>query len=163
MAEKKSDKTKASKKKTKKVTSKLDSQKKEKDILDLLMDQQNGTDFLGEEPINYEGQLAIDMSETKDSLVVTSTIAGADPEHISINIDGDVLTIRGKRESKTEEKDHNYLYRECFWGWFSRSVVLPVDVKGEAAKAEFDNGVLTITIPKEKRVREVPIHVVDED
>lgn len=111
---------------------------------------------------HYEGQLAVDVAQTKDALVVASTIAGARPEDIHVSISGDVLTIRGTRERQTGIDEKDYFYKECYWGTFSRTIVLPVDVRTDEAKASFENGVLTITVPKESVRREVPIEVVEE-
>lgn len=132
-------------------------------VLDMILSQSNGGhNFLAEPQVHFEGQLAIDMGETKDNLIIVSTIAGAAPEDITVNVDGDTLTIRGQRESSFEGKDHDYFYKECYWGWFSRSIVLPVDVKKDEAEADFHNGLLTITIPKAKTVKSIPIHIVEE-
>ncbi len=149
-------------KKTKKkvVASNLE---KRKDVLDqLLGGGSTEHSFFSDPQVHFEGQLAIDMGETKDELVVVSTIAGAKPEDISINIDGDTLTIRGQRSSSFDGNDHDYFYKECYWGWFSRSIVLPVDVKGDEAEAEFHNGLLTVRVPKATWRKSVPIHIVEE-
>jgi len=134
-----------------------------KNVLDRILGNSAGEhNFFAEPQVHFEGQLAIDMGETKDDLVIVSTIAGASPEDISINIDGDTLTIRGQRDSTFEGSEHDYFYKECYWGWFSRSIVLPVDVKKDEAQADFHNGLLTITVPKAKTTKSVPIHIVEE-
>ncbi len=135
------------------------------DVLDMILQQSGNRDkaFFADPPTHFEGQLAIDMGETKDTLVIVSTIAGATPSDISIHIDGDMLTIRGKRASSFGGADRDYFYKECYWGWFSRSIVLPVDVRGDDAVAQFKNGLLTITIPKTTVRREVPIVIIDEE
>lgn len=102
-----------------------------------------------------EGQLTIDVwkDPIKDELVVQSTVAGVNPENLEINITNEAVTIRGKREKfeKVEEKD--YFYQECFWGSFSRSIILPEEVDPERAIATLKNGVLTIRLPKLDRKR----------
>lgn len=109
-----------------------------------------------------EGQLSIDVGQTENKLVIVATIAGAKPEDISINIHNDLLTIRGKREKDVEMEEDNYFYKECYWGSFSRTIVLPVDVLTDEAQATFKNGILTIVIPKESAKKKVPIKVIEE-
>lgn len=134
------------------------------DVLDLLLSRAaDETPFFAQqEVVHYEGQLAIDMIETNSDLVIVSTIAGADISTLSINIAGDVLTIRGRRDTPVAAKQHEYLYKECYWGWFSRTIVLPFDVKMDETGASFQQGVLTITLPKSNKITEVPIQVVEE-
>lgn len=109
-----------------------------------------------------EGQLAVDVAQTDKAIIITSTVAGARPEDLSININNDLLTIRGRREREVEVKEEDYFYKECYWGSFSRTIVLPVDVLTDQAEATFKNGVLTIVLPKESSKKEVKIKVVEE-
>lgn len=112
---------------------------------------------------HHEGQLAVDVAQTETDLVVVSTIAGAIPEKLEVYLRNDLLTIRGFRQSPISKlMDDNYFHQECYWGKFSRSIVLPVDVKTEMAKAEYNNGVLLIKIPKQKMETKVPIFIVEE-
>lgn len=112
---------------------------------------------------DYEGQLAIDVYETPNNMVIKSAIAGVKPEDINISITNDMLTIRGKREQTEEVKDDDYFYRECFWGGFSRSIILPTEVNTDAIDANFKNGVLTITLPKIKKGKSINITVKGEE
>lgn len=109
-----------------------------------------------------EGQLAVDVAQNNKELVVMATIAGARQEDISINIFNDLLTIRGQRHQDQNIEDDDYFYRECFWGSFSRTIVLPVDVLPDEARATLKNGVLTVCIPKAKPQVKVPLKVLDE-
>lgn len=109
-----------------------------------------------------EGQLAVDVAQTEDKLVIVATIAGARPEDVSITINNDLLTIRGRREAEIDLQKEDYFYRECYWGNFSRTIVLPVDVLTDDAEAVFRNGVLTVIIPKESSRKEVPIKVIED-
>jgi HSP20 family protein len=112
------------------------------------------------QPADFEeGQLSIDVYETEKDIVIKSTIAGAKPEDLDITIDNDMLTIRGKRHDQTEKGDRNYLYQECYWGSFSRSVILPVEVDPKKIDAALENGVLTITLKKIKKASKVGIRV----
>jgi HSP20 family protein len=106
-----------------------------------------------------EGQLAIDVFQDENSLTIKSTIAGVKPEDIDISINHDMLTIRGHRQELKKIAEENYLYRECYWGSFSRSLILPFEVKIDRIEAELENGILTITLPKAKTKPEVLIKV----
>ncbi|MDO8668497.1 MAG: Hsp20/alpha crystallin family protein [bacterium] len=109
-----------------------------------------------------EGQLSIDVYQTPNKLVVKSTIAGVKPENIDISINNDMLTIRGKRLCQEEISEENYLIKECYWGGFSRSVILPVEVEAEKVEASIDNGVLTVILPKAKSAKQIFIKVSEK-
>jgi len=97
-----------------------------------------------------EGRLAIDVYKQNDNIIVRSTIAGAKIDDLEIIIDNDMLTICGKRTEPDTIDYLDYLYRECFWGNFSRSIILPVAINEDEISADLDNGVLTITLPVKK-------------
>lgn len=108
-----------------------------------------------------EGQLSVDIYQTDDDLIVKSTIAGATSKDVEISLVDDMLTIRGQREQDEAVGADAYLYRECYWGKFSRSIVLPVEVRGDKVVAALHNGVLTVTLPKAKRSKHTKIRVKD--
>lgn len=109
-----------------------------------------------------EGQLSIDVFQTPDSLVVKSTIAGVKPGDIDISINNDMLTIRGQRQIQEKISEENYLIKECYWGGFSRSIILPLEVEVEKVEAALDNGVLTIILPKAKSAKQFSIKVKEK-
>jgi HSP20 family protein len=109
-----------------------------------------------------EGQLSVDVYQTSTQLIVKSTIAGVKPEDIDISINNDMLTIRGKREMKEKIKEEDYLYRECYWGGFSRSIILPVEVEVDKIDASLENGVLVIVLPKAKVAKQISIKVKEK-
>lgn len=111
-----------------------------------------------------EGQLAVDVLATAKEVVVVSTMAGATTESLEVYVRGDLLTIRGARACPFPDTSLEHIYhRECFWGPFSRTVVLPVPVEGGLARAEYIHGILTVTIPKKQTVENrIPITIVDE-
>lgn len=112
----------------------------------------------------YEGQLAVDVYQTADSLVVRSTIAGIKPEDLEITLNDDVITIRGKRAAEMEVPKEDYFYQECYWGGFSRSIVLPMEVRSADAQASLKNGVLTVVLPKvQHRAATVSVAVKSEE
>jgi HSP20 family protein len=94
-----------------------------------------------------EGQLSLDVFREGDDLVVRSTMAGVTPKDLDISIHGDLLTIRGKREVSRDIEESQWFYRECYWGTFSRSIVLPFEVASDLASASLKNGVLEVRIP----------------
>jgi len=73
-----------------------------------------------------------------------------------------MLTIRGKRFSQEEIREESYLIKECYWGGFSRSVILPVEVDAEKVEAALDNGVLTVVLPKAKSAKQISIKVKEK-
>jgi HSP20 family protein len=121
------------------------------------------TDFempsLFDSEIEEEGQLTIDIYQDNDNLYILTPIAGTEAKNIEITIEKDVLTIKGKRESKSEVEERDYLYKECYWGNFSRSVILPVPVVENRITAEENNHILKITLPKAEEAKKVKIVV----
>jgi HSP20 family protein len=107
----------------------------------------------------YEGQLTIDMFQTKDNVIIKSTIAGVKPEDIDVTIANDMVTIRGERKRDFDASSEDYFYQECYWGSFSRSVVLPVDVDIENVGADLKDGILTVVLPKAAKARAKKIRV----
>lgn len=115
-----------------------------------------------DEELEEEGQLSVDVYQDKSNIIIKSTIAGVEPEDIDITFDNDMITVRGKRKKDLTVDEGDYFYQECYWGSFSRSIILPVEVQEEKIKATIKNGVLTITLPKAKR-KDVNIEVEDEN
>jgi len=97
---------------------------------------------------NLEGQLAIDVYQTPTEIIVKSTIAGVKPEDLKVSLHNDLLSIKGKREEKLDIKEEDYFYKECYWGSFARSIILPAEVNNHKVEAVLENGVLTVTLYK---------------
>lgn len=108
---------------------------------------------------DFEGQLTIDMYQTKDNVIIKSTIAGVKPDDIDITIANDMVTIRGERSRDFEASAEDYFYQECYWGSFSRSVVLPVDVDIENVSADLKDGILTVVLPKAAKAKAKKVRV----
>jgi len=106
-----------------------------------------------------EGALTIDVYQTDNDIVIVSTIAGVTAKDLDVSITNDMVTISGARKNQVKVKQENYFYQECYWGTFSRSVILPIDVDAEKSAAELKDGVLTITLPKSEKVKikKIPI------
>ena len=95
--------------------------------------------------------LAIDMFQTDNEVVVKATLPGIKADEVQINVANDILTIKGESKQMDEKKDKSWHIREQRWGAFERSIMLPTGVKSEQAKADFENGILTITLPKSEQ------------
>lgn len=106
-----------------------------------------------------EGQLAIDVYETDGELVIQSAIAGVKPEDLYISIENDRVSIRGERQDQTKKEGKNYFHQECYWGAFSREIILPVETDPSRAEASMRQGVLTIRIPKIERQKKIKIEI----
>lgn len=105
------------------------------------------------------GHLALDLFQTDDELVVKANIPGLKPEDIDISVSGDTLTIQGEINQETDSDNAQYMLRERRYASFARSVTLPSTVEAEHAKAEFEHGVLTLTLPKAEEVKPKRISV----
>lgn len=106
-----------------------------------------------------EGQLAVDVYETDGQLVIQTAIAGVQPEELDISVENDRVLIKGQRAGSAEEKGKNYFYQECYWGAFSREIILPTETDPSRAQAQMKQGVLTIRIPKIEREKKRKIEV----
>lgn len=111
---------------------------------------------------DYSGQLAVDVIETPESIIIRAAIAGIQAEDIDITVNNDLLTIKGIRKIDDE---HNgaYLYQECYWGGFSRSIILPVEVLADEVQATMRNGILRVILPKAEQKDVQPIRVIEEE
>jgi len=108
-------------------------------------DEENSPADIFEEP---EGQLAIDVYQTSTSIVVESAIAGVEADELDIEISPESVTIKGIREKSEKIKKDDYLYQECYWGRFARTVILPQEVDSDKANASIKNGILKVVLPK---------------
>lgn len=138
----------------------------EEEILqDEFLDEAANTsdEWMGDEELG--GQLAVDVYQTKDSVVVKAPIAGVRPDDIDIAISEDVMTIRGDRKEEVVVEKEHYYVQECFWGSFSRSIILPTSTIAEKANATLKDGVLTVTVPKvvqEDKVKKIKVKPIGE-
>ncbi len=114
--------------------------------------QDRGADWFGSE----EGQLAVDVYDAEDEIVIRSPIAGVRPEDLEVFVHNDMLTVRGQRMTEEEVKGRRVVH-ECHWGAFSRSVILPAEIDAERISAELKNGVLTVRLPKAERKKKIDV------
>jgi len=110
-----------------------------------------------------EGRLAVDVYQTEKEIVIIAPIAGVEPEDIDLSLNGDMITIKGKREMKPKENETDYLCQECFWGNFSRTIILPCEINSEKVKASLKNGILKISLPKKETEKAKKIKILKED
>lgn len=106
------------------------------------------------------GQLAVDVYETKEKLVVKARTAGVNKGDLDVSIADNTLSIHGTLSAGTEEEVENYFVQECYWGEFSRSIALPVPVKEEDIEAVLKDGVLTVSFTKVKQDTVKKIQVI---
>ncbi|NPB09101.1 MAG: Hsp20/alpha crystallin family protein [Thermodesulfobacteria bacterium] len=104
---------------------------------------------------------ALDISETKDAVIVRADVPGIDPNEIEITISGNTLTIRGEKKQEREEKGENFYRVERSYGSFVRSIQLPAEVETDKVEATYKNGVLKIILPKksEAKGKQIPVKV----
>jgi len=101
------------------------------------------------EVFNQDGELVVDVYETSSDFVVLAVIAGIQIKDIDISLEKDMMIIKGNRQVPcNDENNKKYFYQECYWGPFSRKIVLPENINIDDADAQMDKGVLTIKIPK---------------
>ncbi|HJN62679.1 MAG TPA: Hsp20/alpha crystallin family protein [Candidatus Paceibacterota bacterium] len=106
-----------------------------------------------------EGQLTVDVYQNPDEVVIRTMVAGVRPDTLDIQISRDMVTIRGTRQSSSEDKNDDYLYRELYWGTFSRTILLPTEVDVEEADAVEEHGLLTLRLPKIDKERKTKLRV----
>lgn len=110
---------------------------------------------------NEVGQLSADVAETETEIIITCPMAGTLPKDLELHLHNDLLTIKGERYNPIPSNAY-FHHQECYFGKFSRSIVLPVDVKAQTASAEYKNGLLIIKIWKEKSDLNIPVYIVEE-
>lgn len=109
-----------------------------------------------------EGQLSLDVFQTADNIIVVAPIAGVTMKDLSISITDEVLTIKGRRNLQFKVESADYFTQECFWGNFSRSIILPESVDTANVSASFKNAVLTVRIPKVEKIRTRMVKIKEE-
>jgi len=110
-------------------------------------------------PEAWGGEVPIDMYQTGNDVVIKAALPGVKPEEVDISITGDTLTIKGEHKEEQEVKEENYVRRERRYGAFSRSIPIPVSVQSDKAEAAFEDGVLTLTLPKAEEMKPKQIKV----
>ncbi len=106
-----------------------------------------------------QGELAVDIYQTPDAIVVKAFVAGVQPNSIDIALTREMLTISGVREDEREVEEDNYFQRELYWGAFSRTILLPEEVDVDLAEASEKHGILVIRLPKINKKRQTKLKV----
>lgn len=119
----------------------------------------NAQDGAGVPQIEGGGELAVDVYQTPDAIVVKALVAGVQPATIDISLTREMLTISGSREDEREVEEENYFQRELYWGAFSRTILLPEEVDVELAEASEKHGILMIRLPKINKKRQTKLKV----
>lgn len=109
-----------------------------------------------------EGELAVDIYQNEEELVIRSAIAGVNPEKLDILIEQGVITISGNREEPEEKGKIDYFTRECYFGPFSRKIISPVEIDSSRTKAIMKEGILLIRIPKIQKERKIRVEIEKE-
>jgi HSP20 family protein len=104
---------------------------------------------------------SVDVSESEDKLLVKVELPGLEAKDVEVNLSGDLLTIKGEKKTEQERKEEKYHYSERYYGSFERSFRLPVPVQTDKIEADFEKGVLTISLPKveEAKTKSIKIDV----
>lgn len=110
-----------------------------------------------------EGELSVDVYQTDKEVIIQSAIAGVRPDELNVSFEKDMLIIEGKREEYEKEEEKNYLFQECFWGAFSRKIILPENAETSRAEAIMRQGVLTIRMPKVKKQDTNKVTIKEEE
>lgn len=106
-----------------------------------------------------EGELAIDVHQTNDSIVIQAMVAGVSSEDLSVSVTREMVTIKGKREAPKGISTENYFFQELYWGAFSRTILLPAEVETEDVEATEKHGLLSIKLPKIDKDRKQAIKI----
>mgnify|MGYP001050160477 CR=1 FL=1 len=102
---------------------------------------------------------SVDISETKNDLIVKAELPGMDPKDINISLNDGQLTIKGEKKHEKEEKEENCHFIERSYGSFTRSVLLPKEVQRDKITASYKNGVLKVTLPKSEEAKKKEVKV----
>jgi HSP20 family protein len=105
------------------------------------------------------GTLPLDMYQTENDVVIKASLPGYKPDEVEISVTGDTLTIKGEHQEEKETKEKDYFFKERSYGSFSRTVSFPVPVKSELAEAAFENGELTLKLPKAEEAKPKQIKI----
>ena len=131
-----------------------------REAMDRLFDESFLAPFGNHYPgFGMTGVPTVDVCETDSDVIVTATVPGIEPDDLKITLMGDVLEISGATSSESERKDATYHVRERRQGRFTRTLILPTNVLADKVQTEFENGVLTLTLPKAEEARRKTITV----
>ncbi|OGZ04491.1 MAG: hypothetical protein A2648_01480 [Candidatus Lloydbacteria bacterium RIFCSPHIGHO2_01_FULL_41_20] len=134
----------------------------DKEIRDLPIKRDgNGKATKGDwgEDAEEEGQLAVDVYQDPEEIIIEAMIAGVKPDDLNVSITRDMVTIKGRRQEINTIAEENYFYKELYWGSFSRTILLPHEIDIENAEASEKHGLLTLKLPKIDKGRQAKLKV----
>ncbi|OHA19389.1 MAG: hypothetical protein A3C08_01255 [Candidatus Taylorbacteria bacterium RIFCSPHIGHO2_02_FULL_47_18] len=136
----------------------------EKEPVRKLVPRKNGKELKSEVPEELiseseDGELAVDVYQTPDDLIIKTMVAGVRPDDLDLSITRDMVTIKGKREESHEVENEDFFHKELYWGSFSRTVLLPQEIDVEASEASEKHGLLIIKLPKIDKDRQTKLKV----
>ena len=120
---------------------------------------QTEKNWIADEETGEEGQLAVDVYQTPEDIVIKTMVAGVRPDDLDISITRDMVTIKGTREASNEVTEDNFFFKELYWGTFTRTIVLPQEIEVEGAEAVEKHGLLIIRLPKVDKGRQTKLRV----
>jgi HSP20 family protein len=120
-------------------------------------DKKNDNNWIEEE--NEEAELSVDVYQTPTDIIIQTMVAGVKPEDLELSIARDIITIKGQREENRTVDENNYFSKELYWGKFSRTISLPVEVEPEEVEAIERHGLLTIKIRKVDKEKKNTVRV----
>src|SRR6056297_2562585 len=95
-----------------------------------------------------EGELTVDVYQDETNIFIQAPVAGVSSNNLDVTLEDDMIEIKGVRKDPSNNKEKDYFHKECYWGAFSRKIILPASVNSDKAKAVLKNGVLIVEIPK---------------
>ena len=121
---------------------------KEPVVENMPMQAEKKEEITSDQIFEQDGELVVDVFETNADFVVLAAIAGVQIKDLDISLEKEMMVIKGNRCDPHENPEKKYFYQECYWGPFSRKVILPENINIDKADAQIDKGILTIKIPK---------------
>ena len=106
-----------------------------------------------------DAELAVDVSQTPNEIIIKTMVAGVNPEELEVSISQEMVIIKGSRRQSYEMEDKDFFHKELYWGSFARTILLPREVRSEEAIAELKHGLLTIRLPKIDKQRQTKLRI----
>ncbi len=110
-----------------------------------------------------EGELTVDVYQDDTNIIIQSPVAGVSSNNLNVTLEDDMIEIKGIRKDPSNDKEKDYFHQECYWGAFSRKIILPTLVNSDKAEAILKNGILILKIPKIKeqdKKKDIEVHKV---
>lgn len=109
--------------------------------------------------VEEEAELAVDVSQTPTEIIIKTMVAGVNPDELDVSISQEMVILRGSRREVYQASDGDYFHKELYWGSFSRTILLPNEVKADEAVAELKHGLLTIRLPKIDKQKQTKLRI----